>query len=323
MLNAVAVFEIDGRKPRHSGPFLCAVQLGADVPQQEVRVKTTNLYDIVTGNIIAELQAGAVPWLKPWKGGGTGHLPANAITKRSYSGINIMLLWYEADIHSYPTHLCLTYQQAKAQGATVRKGQKGTHIVFTKPLLVKDRETEDPKKIQMLKTFCVFNIAQIDGLPDQPEPEERSEPIRHEAAEAFIKATDADIRMGGDKACYIPALDYVLMPFQGFFIEQDVFYAVTLHELGHWTGAKHRLARDLSGQFINKKYAFEELVAELTSAFLCAHLGLKAELRHAGYIEHYLEVLKDDDRAFFRAAAKAQQAADFLRAFGQPVEETE
>ena len=284
-------------------------------------MNTSKLYDVVTGNIIAELQAGAIPWLKPWKGGGTGMLPANAITKRSYSGINICLLWFEADKHSYPTHLWLTYQQAKARGATIRKGEKGTHIVFTKKLSVKDIKTDEHKKVQMLRTFCVFNAAQIEGLPAQPDEVPVAECVRHEAAERFIKATKADIRGGGDRACYIPALDRVLMPFQGFFIKQEAFYSVTLHELGHWTGAKHRLNRDLSGGFITKKYAFEELVAELTSAFLCAHLGLQAELRHAGYIEHYLAVLKDDDRAIFKAAAKAQQAADYLREFSEKAHE--
>ena len=220
----------------------------------------------------------------------------------------------------YPTHLWLTYQQAKSRGATIRKGEKGTHIVFTKKLLVADAKTNEQRKVQMLKTFCVFNVAQIDGLPPRAEPEQVAECIRHEAAERFIAATSADIRGGGDRACYVPALDRVLMPFQGFFINQEAFYSVTLHELGHWTGAKHRLDRDLSGVFITKKYAFEELVAELTSAFLCAHLGLQAELRHAGYIEHYLDVLKDDGRAFFKAAAKAQQTADFLRMFSEPIE---
>jgi len=283
-------------------------------------VKTTNLYDIVTGNILAELQTGAIPWLKPWKGGNVGMLPANAITKRSYSGINVFLLWYQAGEHGYDKDLWLTYKQAEAARATVRRGEKGTHIVFTKPLLVKEKDKEDPKKIQMLKTFCVFNVAQIDGLELPAEQERPTEVQRHEAAEALIKATNADIQSGGDRACYMPALDKVLVPPQMFFTEQEAFYGVTLHELGHWTGAKHRLNRDLSGGFISIKYAFEELVAELTSAFLCAHLGIKAELRHAGYIEHYMEVLRDDNRAFFRAAAKAQQAADYLRSFSGPME---
>jgi antirestriction protein ArdC len=283
-------------------------------------VKTSELYDHVTTNILAELQTGAIPWLKPWKGGNVGMLPANAITKRSYSGINVFLLWYQAGERGYDKDLWLTYKQAQTAGATVRKGEKGTHIVFTKPLLVKEKDKEDPKKIQMLTTFSVFNVAQIDGLHLPAEPERSTEVERHEAAEAFIKATNADIQSGGDQACYMPALDRVLVPPQMFFKEQEAFYGVTLHELGHWTGARHRLNRDLSGGFISIKYAFEELVAELTNAFLCAHLGIKAELRHAGYIEHYMEVLRDDSRAFFRAAAKAQQAADYLRSFSEPTE---
>jgi antirestriction protein ArdC len=285
-------------------------------------MKIQQLYADVTANIIKELEAGAVPWLKCWKGRSTGLLPANAVSKRTYSGINIPILWFAATDRGYEKHQWLTYQQAAAANAAIRKGEKGTFIVFTKPLLFKDKETEEEKKGRMLKTFCVFNVAQIDGL-ELSDPEPPTEIQRHAAAEALIKATEAKIELGGDRACYTPAWDMVMMPHPADFNDPEQFYGVALHELSHWSGAKHRLDRDMSGAYKSKPYSFEEIIAELTSAFLCAHLGIKAELRHAGYIQAYLEVLKDDDRAFFRAAAKAQQAADFLRAFGQPVEETE
>lgn len=161
-------------------------------------MKTSTLYDVVTTNILAELQPGAVPWLKPWKGGNVGILPANAITKRSYSGINVFLLWYQAGARGYQKDLWLTYKQAEAAGGKVRKGEKGTHVVFTKPLLVKEKDKEDPKTIQMLKTFSVFNVAQIDGLALPAEPERPTEVQRHEAAEAFIMATNADIQSSGE-----------------------------------------------------------------------------------------------------------------------------
>ncbi len=279
------------------------------------------LYESVTNNIIKEMEAGAVPWVKPWKT--PRHhgsvMPHNVATGRPYSGINIPLLWGAADADGYTAHEWITFQQARMRGATVRKGEKGTHIVFTKQLHKK--EDDEEKRFSMLRTYTVFNVAQIDGLPAPTEPEELPEPVRHERAEAFIKATNAEFRNGGDKACYVPSQDFVAIPYQGFFIHQEAFYAVALHELGHWTGAKPRLDRDLTGRFGTKAYAAEELVAEMTAAFSCAHLNLKGELRHAGYISNWIELLKEDSRAIFTAASLASKAADFLRAFSEPMEE--
>lgn len=201
----------------------------------------------------------------------------------------------------------------------VRKGEKGTHIVFTKQLLKK--EDDEEKRFSMLRTYNVFNVAQIDGLPTPKEVEELPEPVRHGRAEAFIKATNAQFKNGGDKACYVPSQDFIALPYQGFFIHHEAFYAVALHELGHWTGAKPRLDRDLSGRFGTKAYAAEELVAEMTAAFLCAHLDLKGELRHASYINNWIELLKEDSRAIFTAASLASKAADYLRGFSEPKED--
>jgi antirestriction protein ArdC len=278
------------------------------------------LYDSVTNSIIKEMQAGTVPWVKPWKTPRRhgSVMPHNIATGRAYSGINIPLLWGAADANGYISHEWMTFQQARMRNATVRKGEKGTQIVFTKQLLKKDNE--DEKRVSMLRTYNVFNVAQIEGLPPPKEPEELPEPIRHERAIAFIKATDAQFRNGGDKACYVPSQDFIAIPYQGFFIHHEAFYAVALHELGHWTGAKPRLNRDLSCRFGTKAYAAEELVAELTAAFLCAHLDLKGELRHASYISNWIELLKEDSRAMFTAAGLASKAADYLRGFSEPKE---
>jgi antirestriction protein ArdC len=143
-----------------------------------------------------------------------------------------------------------------------------------------------------------------------------------ERAETSIKATDAQFKNGGDKACYVPSQDFIAIPYQGFFIHQEAFYAVALHELGHWTGAKPRLDRNLSSRFGTKAYAAEELVAEMTAAFFCAHLDLKGELRHAEYIANWIDLLKEDNRAIL-AASLASKAADFLRAFSEPKEEVD
>jgi antirestriction protein ArdC len=267
------------------------------------------------------MEAGTVPWVKPWKTPRThgSVMPHNLATGRPYSGINIPLLWGAADAKSYAAHEWVTFQQAQMRGATVRKGENGTHIVFIKQLLKK--EDDEEKRFSMLRTYNVFNVAQVDGLPAPKKVEELPDPVRHERAESFIKATNAKFKNGGDKACYVPSQDFIALPYQGFFIHHEAFYAVALHELGHWTGAKPRLDRNLSGRFGTKAYAAEELVAEMTAAFLCAHLDLKGELRHADYIANWISLLKEDSRAIFTAASLASKAADYLRSFSEAAEE--
>jgi len=238
-------------------------------------------------------------------------MPANAVTGRSYSGINVPILWASADSNGYRTHTWMTFKQALECKAHVREGERGTHVVFTKTLKA-DEDDENPQRRSMLREYVVFNVAQIEGLtlPETPLP---PEPERHAAVEAFVAATKADIRFGGDKACFVPSRDFVAMPEAGSFTSIESFYATELHEVGHWSGHKTRLDRDLSGRFGTRAYAAEELVAEFTAAFLCAHLGITGELRHAGYIENWLDLLRHDDRAIFTAASKATQAADYLR----------
>jgi antirestriction protein ArdC len=168
-----------------------------------------------------------------------------------------------------------------------------------------------------MRTFCVFNLSQIEGLREPEPPEELPPEIREDAAERFIEATGAEIHHGGDQAFYCPAEDRAQLPPFGAFCEPSSYYAAALHELGHWTSAQGRLDRDLSGRFGTQSYAAEELVAELTSAFLCAELGIKGELRHAGYIESWLTLLRSDRKAVFTAASQAQRAADHLRSLSK------
>ena len=280
------------------------------------------LYQTVTAAIVAELETGAAPWLKPWKtsvANGTSLLPSNAATGRHYHGINIPILWHRASERGYPTHQWLTFNQAKEKGANVRKGEKATQVVFTKKLRIKDQETEEERQISMLRGYFVFNVGQVEGLPEQP-PTGSTEPTPDERTaqvDRFVCAIRADIRHGGNEACFVPALDYIAMPPFGAFKTTEGYYATGLHELGHWSGHSARLDRNLDARFGTRSYAAEELIAELTSAFLCAHLGNTGELRHAGYLSKWIELLKHDDRAIFTAAAKAQQAADFLRGFSE------
>lgn len=282
------------------------------------------MYDIVTRAIIDEMERGAVPWVRPWRTdrySKTSVMPANAVTGRSYSGINVPILWASADANGYPTHAWMTFKQAMDHKAHVRKGERGTHVVFTKTVKA-DEDDEKRERRSMLREYVVFNVAQIEGLslPDNPLP---PEPERLAAVEAFISATKADIRLGGDKACFVPSHDFVAMPHPSSFTSVQSFYAVELHELGHWSGHRSRLDRDLSGRFGTRAYAAEELVAEFTAAFLCAHLEITGELRHAGYIETWLDLLRNDNRAIFTAASKASQAAHFLRSFSEDPDQAE
>lgn len=281
-------------------------------------MKITALYEQVTNSIITDLERGAVPWVKPWKATGNSLIPLNAATRRQYNGINIPILWEAAERNAYPKNEWLTFKQALEKGAVVRRGEKSTHVVFVKKIHPKD---DEERLIGMLKAYSVFNVSQVDGLAQPDPPTIVSEVERHQDIETFIQATKAEVKHGGDMAAYIPSRDYITMPEAHTFKGMEHYYATVLHELTHWTGAKHRLDRDLSGRFKTASYAAEELVAELGAAFLCAHLGIQGELRHSGYIGNWLQLLKEDSRAIFTASSKASQAADYLRGFGEQAQE--
>lgn len=283
-------------------------------------MKIAELYAKVTAGIIADLEAGTASWVKPWKTKGGGILPFNFASKRSYNGINVPILWCEQQEKGYPTAGWLTYKQALEVGGQVRGGEKSTTIVFTKLI---PKGEDDTDSFRMLRCFSVFNVAQIDGLAQEEAPPLLTEQERDDQTISFIKATQADIRHGGDRAFYRPAGDFIMLPHTTDFESYEHYLATSLHELAHWSGAKHRLNRELGNRFGSKAYAAEELVAELSAAFLCAHLGVQGQLRHSEYIANWLQLLKSDDRAVFTASAKAQQAADFLRAFSEKEEQAE
>ncbi len=282
-------------------------------------MKRNELYDSVTNRIVAELEAGAVPWVKPWSGGGAAFaaLPHNAVTGRSYRGVNILTLWDAASRGAYQQPAWMTFLQTQSLGGRVRKGEKGTRVVFMKRIDVEE-ETDDgslrTKEVSVLRGYVLFNVLQVEDLPERfytiPEVADEEERIAH--VEELVGALDARIRHGGDTACFVPSLDHVCMPDFVQFETPEHYYATLLHELGHWSGHSRRLNRDFSGRFGTRAYAAEELVAELTAAFLCASLGIEGQLRHAGYIASWLELLRSDNRAIFTAASKASQAADFL-----------
>lgn len=285
-----------------------------------------DLYQEVTNKIVAELEQGRFPWVQPWDSGHAAcavGLPRNASTGKHYSGINILILWGAVIERGFVSQNWLTFRQAQALGGTVRKGEKGETVCFIDRFTPKEerRKTAETGKeaasIPFLKRYRVFNVTQCDGLPDNiaeiavPLPERQIIP----RAEALAAATGAAIRIGGDRAFYDPLADYVQLPPQPAFAEQINYYRTCFHELGHWTGYPSRLDRDQSGRSRTKAYAREELVAELCTAFTCASLDIVPTVRHADYLGAWLEVLKEDKRAIFRAASQASKAADFLLAF--------
>lgn len=288
---------------------------------------TTDLYAIVTATILAELEKGAAPWVKPWSNRGAGgSMPRNAATGRAYSGVNIPLLWAAGE-GRYARSRWLTFKQALDAGGNVRKGEKGTTVVFVSAIEKEAEEGEEEgRRIPFLKRFTVFNVEQCENLPAAIVQGEavapRNAEQRAELADEFLTSTGATIREGAGAAYYAPGADAIFMPAFSTFKGADHFYATAFHELGHWTGHKSRLERDFRGRFGDRAYAAEELVAELCAAFLCAEFGFDGDLRHAGYVAHWIELLKADNRAFFTAAAKAQKAADYLRglAIAAPVQ---
>ncbi|SBV31865.1 Antirestriction protein ArdC [uncultured Sphingopyxis sp.] len=286
-----------------------------------------DLYDEVTRRIIAELERGRFPWVQPWGRTESGTaaapgLPRNALTGRPYSGINILILWGAVIEQGWPSQSWLTFRQALAAGGSVRKGERGTTVVYADsftPAAEQERARdagEDAKAIPFLKRFTLFNIAQCEGLREglaaDPEPLLAREIVP--LAEEVIAASGVDFRIGGDKAFYVPAHDFVAVPPQSAFFEPINYYRTALHELTHATGHASRLDRELMNGRGSKDYAREELVAEMGSAFLCAALGIVPTVRHADYLASWLDVLREDKRAIFRAASQASKAADWLLA---------
>lgn len=290
-----------------------------------------SLYAEVTDRIIAELEAGSLPWVRPWdKGYGQTGMPCNAGTGRRYSGINVLVLWYALSEHGYGSQRWLTYKQAQDLGGYVRKGERGTTVFYVDRFTPRNSdgaelplgEGAQGRQIVFLKRFTVFNIEQCEGLsrplaaePGGSSPERELLP----QAEALIEATGADLRIGGDEAFYVPSQDYIQVPPQQAFREQINWYRTALHELGHWTAHSSRLGRFENEDLRGLPYAREELVAEMCSAFVCAELGIVPTVRHSDYIATWLEVLKDDAHAIFRAASQASKAADYLLAFRQDI----
>jgi len=285
-----------------------------------------SLYAEVTARVIAELEQGRLPWVQPWDAAVCGcAMPANAVSGRRYSGINVLILWAAVIEGRYHSQRWLTYKQAQAAGGNIRKGERGTTICYADRFTPKDEaerarsEDREARQMAFLKRFTVFNLDQCEGLPARFTPEPPREPAGPldcvPEALALIETSGADVRIGGGEAYYSPSGDYVAVPPQLAFHSKINWYRTVLHELGHWTGHKSRLDRDQASGFGSAAYAREELVAEMASAFTCASLSIRPTVRHADYIGSWLAVLREDEKAIFRAASAASKAADYLLGF--------
>jgi antirestriction protein ArdC len=291
-----------------------------------------DIHQTVTDTIIAAIERGAGEVTLPWQRGGSsfGFIPKNAVTGRHYNGLNVLGLWCAAELKNYTGEgLWASYKQWASIDAQVRKGEKATLVVFYKEYSGEPDadDPEDTGRRRVAKASWVFHASQVEGfaLPDAPPPLPPIEKLAR--AEAFIAATGAVVKTGGDRAFYSRASDSITMPDEDRFTghgmkRREGWTSVLLHELSHWGGGEKRLNREFGKRFGDRAYALEECVAEFSAAMLCAELGVTAVPRpdHAAYIQNWLAALKEDKRAVFTAAAKASECARFLASFSKDVE---
>lgn len=305
----------------------------AERPKQDV-------YQQITDQIVAAIEAGAGPVEMPWhRSGVTTTRPVNAFTAQAYQGVNILSLWAAASLDGFSAGYWATYKQWQCLGAQVRKGEKGSPIVFYKRYVAglpgnggaTTAAKGDAGKAAtrwFARTSRVFNAAQVEGWAPPPPAPIRATANMLAQAEAFVAGTGAEIRHGGEMACYRPRADIIDMPARDAFTgtatsgATESYYAVLFHELTHWSGHASRLDRQLANRFGEAAYAMEELVAERGASFLCADCAIANTPRpdHAGYIAHWLDVLKEGKRAIFTAARQASEAVAFLTALQTPGE---
>lgn len=283
-----------------------------------------DVYQKITDQIVTELEKGVRPWMQPWS---VKHTAGRIVRPRRfnglpYNGINVLMLWSAAMEKGYAAPVWMTFKQALEFDAHVRKGETGSLVVYADKITRTETDEatgeEAERAIPFMKGYTVFNVEQIDGLPEHfyAKPEPKGEPVpRIAQADAFFAATGANLVHGGSKACYVQSTDNIHMPCIDCFRDAESYYATLAHEVTHWTKHPSRLDREFGRKrFGDEGYAMEELVAELGSAFLSADLDLTPELRddHAAYVASWIKVLKGEKRAIFTAASHAQRAVDFL-----------
>lgn len=296
--------------------------------QREPQAEQKNIYQQITDEVIQALEKGVIVWKKPWAG---DVMPRNIITGHMYRGWNPFYLNMVCILRNYELPYFLTFEQAKKNNAHVKKGEKGSKVIYweAKPMKNKAIVTRDPQTgetkvsvptIPILKQFTVFNVSQVEGLEyTKPEVYERTSIEKIEACEKTIAAmkNPPPIKFIGGAACYIPALDEVHMPQQNKFFTDEAYYSTLFHELVHATGHATRLKREEvmnPNQFGTQPYSKEELVAELGNTYLSGITGIlpKTLDNSAAYIEGWLNRLRHNEKFFLQACSQAQAAADYI-----------
>ena len=274
-----------------------------------------DIYDSITAKIVAQLESGVLPWQNQWKKRSCNSRPLRSCGT-PYNGINVLQLWMTAMDCGYASPFWMTFNQAKELGGNVKKGEKGTRVVYASTF-TKEDEAGKEVAVPFLKTYVVFNADQCEGLPAKFYPETTEEIVnkgeRVENADKFFASLGSKVSYGGSRACYIPSLDAIEMPNFEDFVSPEAFYSVLAHEHIHWTAK--RVDRELGGKrFGDEGYAMEELVSELGAAFTCADLGINSMAKpdHAAYIQSWIKVLKNDKRAIFTAASLSSKAVEYL-----------
>lgn len=283
-----------------------------------------DIYADITNKLIAAIEADPGKPSMPWRrSAGPLFMPVNALTEKAYNGINVVSLWVSAEAQGYGTPIWATYKQWQQLDCQVRKGERSSLVVFYKEYETEPSpdDADDTGKRRVARASWVFNAAQVDGYTAPGAPEPLGAVERLASVDAFVTATGAAVQHGGERAFFRPSTDHIQMPDEALFCGTDTmnrsesYYAALVHELTHWSGAKPRLNREFGKRFGDDAYAAEELVAEIGSAFLCAELGITQDTRadHAQYLAQWLRLMKSDSRAVFTAAAKASEAAAYLK----------
>lgn len=284
------------------------------------RTVKRDLYQEVTDKLIAAIEAGTAPWQRPWQNVAAAGLPMNGTTQRTYNGVNALLLMMTAQSEGYSDNRWYTFKQANELGAQVKKGSKSTPVYFFKMLNAKGEALEEggvadgeqPRQIPFLTEYRVFHASQIEGIEPMAQPERSWTPLQ--AVQDLVERLKPDIRYGGNRAFYAPGpgRDFIQMPPEGAFPSAEAFAGTLAHELGHWTGAEHRLNRKF-GTWGTEAYAAEELRSEICSALVCADLGIATPIdNHAACIGSWVKKLREDKFEIFRAAKDARKMVDFL-----------
>ena len=275
-----------------------------------------DVYQIITDRLLAILEAGTVPWRKPWNYGNERG-PLNLVSKKHYQGINCFLL----ACTQYGSPYWLSFRQAQQLGGNVKKGEKGNIVIFWKIFEKEDSQAEDGKKrLPILRYYTVFNVEQCENIT-APAPDgatwHEHDPIEIAEAVQLAMPNRPTVDIGGTRACYSPALDYVRVPELFRYEKPEEYYSTLFHELAHSTGHQSRLNREgITGQhfFGDAVYSREELVAEMAAAFLCGHVGIENVTiqNSAAYLQSWIKTLRGDKKLAIIAAAQAQKAADYI-----------